>query len=122
VADLLVGVLEGPARFSPDALVDSALTTWPGSRWSPSSERLAPNSSGLLELHGQGQIVFVDFLAGAEGLGVDGDDGLAAAFLAWLTNHVDMSASQVVVSDWANDLVALTPLMTPDDVMGLRDV
>ncbi|MEU2200581.1 hypothetical protein [Isoptericola sp. NPDC019482] len=121
MADLLVGVLEGPARFNPDVLVDPALSAWPGSKWSPSSERLAPNSAGLLELHGQGQIVFVDFLSGAEGLGVDGGDDLAAAFLAWLTTQVDMRASQVVVSDWANDLVTLDSGMTPDELRRLRD-
>ncbi|MEL7975757.1 hypothetical protein AAG589_07815 [Isoptericola sp. F-RaC21] len=120
MADLLVTVLKGPARFSPDVIVEAARATWPDSPQSPPAESLGANSLAMLEVHDGRQIILVDFLGVHEGLGVDGDDDLAGRFLAWLTNHIDMSRSQVVVSDWADDLIALAPGMRPDDVARLR--
>lgn len=120
MADLLVAVLDGPARLGPDAIVEPARAAWPHSPQSPPADRFAANTMLSLELHDAGPILFVDFLGVHEGLGLDGDDDLAAAFLAWLSNLVDVRGSRVVVSDWADDLVTLVPRMSAHDVARLR--
>lgn len=55
------------------------------------------------------------------GLGVEGDDELTAEFAAWITTHVPIADSQLLVTDWANEVVSLRPRMSVSDVLRLRE-
>lgn len=120
MADLLVGILDD-VTFDVEHLLAQAQATWPEATYYPSDGESANSPAGNLQLEIEQEFLDVAFLASRGGLGVEGDDDLAAVFLAWLTTQPPVcDGTEVVVVNWANDLVPLTPNMTPEQLWALH--
>jgi hypothetical protein len=114
MADIMIAALDGSSPFDAASLAQAARTTWPDASW-PGSPELA-----RLKVESGGRTLFVDVLPPGGGLGIEGDDELAAEFVAWITRQVPIADSQIVVTDWNEDVVTLRPNMTCDEVYALR--
>lgn len=119
MADIMIATLDGSTPFDAERLARAALTPWPEASW-PGSPDHVIGELARLKIETDGQTVFVDVLPPGGGLGVEGDDELAAEFIAWITTQVPIAEGQVVVTDWTDDVVALSPNMTLDEVQALR--
>lgn len=123
MADLLVAVSEGETTFDPDAFVEPAAARWPTAAWyEPDPEDdLAVTMAKQLTVREDRRILTVDFLTNRQSAGIEGDDDLAAEFLALLTHSMPIPEGTIVVMNWATGIVILRPNMTPDEVHGLRE-
>lgn len=124
MADLLVAVTPGEHRFDPDEIAAAAVRRWPSAEdvdiTGPELADLARLLSKQLTI-GDGQhVVMANFHADNQGIGVEGDDELEAEFLALLTQNTAFPDDGIVVVHWDDDIVALRPNMTADEVHALR--
>lgn len=120
MTDLLVAVADGETRFDPERIVDVVVRRWPSVGWGDPDEELAATLAKQVTIQYDQQVLIVDVLAGHEGIGVEGDDDLAAEFLALLTQSMPIPEDEIVVMNWTDQIVALRSGMTPDDVRALR--
>jgi hypothetical protein len=124
MADLLVAVTPGEHRFDPNKIASAAVRRWPSAEdvdiTGPELADLARLLSKQLQLNDGQRVVLANFHADNQGIGVEGDDELEAEFLALLTQHTEFPDGGIVVVHWADDIVALRPNMTPDQVHALR--
>lgn len=125
MADLLVAVAEGEARFDPDRLVAAALRRWSSADAAavdgPELADLAQLMTTQLTIRDGQQVVIVEFHTGNKAIDAEGDDDLAADFLALLTQSMPIPENEIVVMNWADDIAALRQNMTPDEVRALRE-
>lgn len=124
MADLLIAVAEGQARFDPDEVAAAIMRQWPSADVvavdGPELADLAQLMSTQVTISAGQRAATVEFHTSAKAIDVEGDDGLAAEFLALLTRTVPIPGDTIVVMNWADDIVALRPNMTSDDVRALR--
>jgi hypothetical protein len=124
MADLLIAVAEGQARFEPDQVAAAILRRWPSADVvtvdGPELADLAQLMSMQVTISEGQQAATVEFQTSAKAIDVEGDDDLAAEFLALLTRSMPIPEDIIVVMNWADDIVTLRPNMTPDDVHALR--
>jgi hypothetical protein len=119
MADIMIAALDGSTPFDAESLAQAARTTWSEASW-PGSPNRATGELARLKIESDGRMLFVDILPPGGGLGIEGDDELAAEFVAWITTQVPITDGQIVVTDWADDVVTLRPNMTRDEVHALR--
>jgi thiamine phosphate synthase YjbQ (UPF0047 family) len=86
----------------------------------PELTDLARLMSAQVTINDGQKVATVEFHTGATAIDVEGDDDLAADFLALLTRTVPVPDNTIVVMNWADDIVTLRPNMTSDDVRALR--
>lgn len=124
MADLLVAVSEGDTKFDPQHMVEVSLQRWPTADWyAPDPEpedELAAMLAGQVTVQDDQRVLIVDFATNLRGIGVEGDDDLAAEFLALLTRSMPIPEDTIVVMNWADGIATLRPNMTPDEVHALR--
>lgn len=124
MADLLIAVAEGQARFEPDQIAAAILRQWPSADIvtvdGPELADLAQLMSMQATISDGQQVATVEFHTSAKAIDVEGDDDLAAEILALVTRSMSIPEDNIVVMNWAEDIVALRPNMTPDDVRALR--
>lgn len=119
----LVAVAEGNFTFDWERLCTDALADWSGSEFTLSEGPRAETSHGQLRLpDAEGRVaLLVDFLTGDKGVGIEGDDGLAAYFLAWLVSRPGFPTDgSVLVTDWAFDLFPLRPGITVAEFLAVH--
>jgi hypothetical protein len=122
MADLLVAVSEGEVTFDPDDFAEPAAERWPTAIWyEPDPEDdLAVTMAKQLTVREDRRILTVDFLTNRQSAGIEGDDDLAAEFLALLTRCMPIPEDTIVVMNWADGVATLRANMTPDEVHALR--
>lgn len=120
MADIMIATVDGSTPFDAERLAEVARQAWPQATW-PSSPDRATGELARLKIEAQGKIVFVDVLPPGGGLGVEGDDELTAEFVAWITTQVSITDGQLVITDWANEVVSLRQQMSVSDVLRLRE-
>lgn len=124
MADLLVAVAEGQARLEPVQVAAAILRQWPSADVvavdGPELTDLAQLVSTQVTISDGQQRATVEFHTSAKAIDIEGDDDLAAEFLALLTRTVPIPEDTIVVMKWADDIVALRPNMTPGVVRALR--
>jgi hypothetical protein len=124
MADLLIAVAEGQAWFDPDEVAAAIVRQWPSAEVvtvdGPELTDLARLMSAQVTISDGQKVATVEFHTGATAIDVEGDDDLAAEFLALLTRTVPVPDNTIVVMNWADDIVTLRPNMTSDDVRALR--
>lgn len=124
MADLLVAVAEGQARFDPDQVAAAILRQWPSADVvaidGPELADLAQLMSTQVTISDGELRATVEFHTSAKAIDIEGDDDLAAEFLALLTHTVPIPGDTIVVMNWADDIVALRPNMNSDEVRSLR--
>jgi hypothetical protein len=124
MADLLVAVAEGQARFDPDQVAAAILRQWPSvdvvAVDSPELVDLAQLVSTQVTISDGRQRATVEFHTSATTIEIEGDADLAAELLALLTHTVPILEDTIVVMNWADDVVALRPNMNSDEVRSLR--
>lgn len=124
MADLLVAVTPGKHRFDPDQIAAASVRQWPSAEdvdiTGPELADLARLLSKQLTIVDGQHVVVANFHADNQAIGVEGDDELEAEFLALLTQHTTFPDDGVVVVHWTDDIVALRPNMTPDEVHALH--
>lgn len=116
----LVAVAEGTFTFGWEALCADALAHWPGSGFTRGDESEAEVSYGQLRLpDADGRVaLLVEFLAHDTGLGVEGDDGLAAEFFAWLVSRPGFPTDgSVIITDWISDFFHLRPGLDAAEIL-----
>ena len=72
-------------------------------------------------INAEQRTITVEFHSSAKAIDVEGDDDLAAEFLALLTQDTPIPENGIVVMNWADDIAALRPNMTTEDVHSLRN-
>lgn len=123
MADLLVAVAEEGATFDHDELVQAIRVRWPAASVvdvGGELGELAALMTAQLVIHEARRILIVELQASHKGIAVEGDDRLAAEFLALLTRSMPPEGIVVAMS-WATDIVLLGPDMTPDETHALRE-
>ena len=124
MTDLLVAVTPGEHRFDPDRIAAAATRQWPSVEdvniTGPELADLARLLSKQLTISDGQHIVLANFHADNQGIGIEGDDELEAEFLALLTQSTTFPDEGIVVVHWADDIAALRPNMTPDEIHALR--
>lgn len=124
MADLLIAVAEGQAWFDPDEVAAAIMRQWRSADVvavdGPDLADLAQLMSTQVTISDGQRVATVEFHTSAKAIDVEGDDGLAAEFLALLTRTVPIPEDTIVVMNWADDIVTLRPDMTSDDVRALR--
>jgi hypothetical protein len=122
MADILVAVSEGEMTFDPDDFVEPSAERWPTAAWyEPDPEDdLAVTMAKQLTVREDRRILTVDFLTNRQSAGIEGDDDLAAEFLALLTRSMPIPEDTIVVMNWTDGIATLRPNMTPDDIHALR--
>lgn len=124
MADLLVAVAEGQARLDPELVAAAILRQWPSADvvtvGSPELADLAQLMSTQVTISDGQQRATVEFHTSTKAIDVEGDDDLAAEFLALLTRTVPIPEDTIVVMNWADDIVALRPNMNSDEIRALR--
>jgi hypothetical protein len=119
-----VAVTPGEHRFDPDRIAAASVRRWPSAEdidiTGPELADLARLLSKQLTIGDGQRVVVANFHTDNQAIGVEGDDELEAEFLALLTQRTTFPDGGIVVVHWANDIVALRPNMTPDEVHALR--
>lgn len=125
MSDLLVAVTPGEHRFDPDQIAAAAARQWPSVEdvdiTGPELVDLARLLSKQLTINDGQRTIVAGFHADNRGIGIEGDDELEAEFLAFLTQNTELPGEEIVVVQWADDIVTLRPSMTLEDVQALRD-
>lgn len=125
MADLLVAVAEGQARFDPDQVAAAIVRRWPSADVvavdGPELADLAELMTTQVTIHEGQRVATVEFHRSHKAIDAEGDDDLAAEFLALLTHSMPIPEDTIVVMNWATDIVSLRPNMTPDEVRALRE-
>ncbi|GAA2241578.1 hypothetical protein GCM10010413_49990 [Promicromonospora sukumoe] len=124
MADLLIAVAEGNAQFDADQVAAAIVRRWPSadvvSVDGPELSDLAQLMSTQVTINDGQRAATVEFHTSAKAIDAEGDDDLAAEFISLLTRTVPVPEDAIVVMNWADDIVALRPNMTPEDVHALR--
>ncbi|MGW6128949.1 hypothetical protein ACWFNE_02860 [Cellulomonas sp. NPDC055163] len=117
----LLAVVEGDP-FDLEPLVAEALARWPGSGFARTEGPRARLSFGQLQLADDDGIedrLLVSLMAEGDGMRLEGDEGLASSFVAWVTGRAGFPEDgSVVLTDWAEDLYPLRPGMAADEIRG----
>lgn len=123
MADLLVAASEGETTFNPDDFVEPTTERWLTAAWyAPDPEDdLAVTMARQLTVRKDRRILTVDFLTNRQSVGIEGDDDLAAEFLALLTHSMPIPEDTITVMNWATGIVNLRPNMTSDEIYALRE-
>jgi hypothetical protein len=114
----LLAVVEGDP-FDLEPLVAGALARWPGSTFARAAGPRARLSFGQLQLADDGveDRLLVSLMAEGDGMRLEGDEGLASSFVAWVTGRPGFPEDgSVVLTDWAEDLYPLRPGMAADEI------
>ncbi len=121
MADAMIAALDGAAEFEAERVSASAARVWPKAVYTAYSGQLAQAADGQLELgDADGHTLFVVFL-GRSGMSVEGDDGMAAQFIAWLADeHNFPDDGRVLVTDWATEMMPIAAGVTAQLLLDLR--
>lgn len=114
MTDSFLAVLEGPYRFGFEALSTEVSTRFPDAAFFPPRTIQRQDENGHLMLD-------IKLLGDDEGgVGLEGDDELAAEFVAWLTERPGFPADgSVVFAGWAPEPFPLRPNMTAGELLDL---
>lgn len=116
---------EGGARFDPGALATAVVHQWPTAEVahtdSPELADLAEFMTTQITIEVAQQRVIVELHTGGRSVDIEGDDGLAAEFLALLTQSTPIPKGQIVAMNWAADIATLRQNMTAVELLALRD-
>ena len=121
--DSLIAVPDGDFRFEAEVVARTLSARWPRATFTAATGRLAALSAGQINVNdGAAPLALVEVDIEGQSLGIDwtGMD-ILAAIVAVLTDVPGFpDDGSVILSDWALDIVPLTPHMSPDEVSSLR--
>lgn len=121
MTDLLIAVADGDTQFSPDHVLTVVHSRWPDAEWGDPGGELAAKLARQITIEQGASRAIVEVLASRGAVSVEGDDDLAADFLALLTQSMPIPEDEIAVMNWADDVVMLRQNMTPGDVQAMRD-
>lgn len=121
--ECLVAVADGTYTFGFDELIQSAGLRWADTRFIPARGDWANSTYGHLQLHnpntGHADVI-AGLLAGARGIGLEGEPGRVAESMAWLASREGFpDDGSVIVLGWRRDQVALNPGTTAEALLEL---
>lgn len=120
MADLLLAVADGPTQFDPDQLRDFALRYWPTSQWGDPDDQLAQTLARQITVQDHDRHILVDILASRGAISIEGDDELAAQFIAGLTQNIAIPEGEIALMNWSDDIFMLRQHMTVAGIWALR--
>jgi hypothetical protein len=124
MSDFLVAVAAGETQFDPDRLTAAVLHRWPRAEVAdvngPELAHLAEFMTRQITIEDAQQRAIIEFNTGGRGIGIEGDDGPAAEFIALLTQNMPIPEDTIALMNWADGIVMLDPNMTADQVRALR--
>ena len=122
--DSLIAVPEGPYRFDAETVTRALAAVWRETSFARATGRIAALSAGQISVEVDGvPVALVEVDVDGLSLGVDWTSMEVLATLVSVVTAVPgfPGDGTVILSDWAPDVVPLTPHMSPDEVSALRD-
>ena len=122
--DSLIAVPQGDYRFDVELVTRTLTATWPRTTFAPAAGRIAALSAGQIDINdGGAPLALVDVDIDGLSLGIDwtGLEILAAVVSVVTSVPGFPDDGTVLLSDWAPDVVALRPRMSPEEVSALRE-
>jgi hypothetical protein len=118
-----MAVPDGEFRFDAEAVTRALSARWPHATFTPATGRLAALSAGQINVNdGAAPLALVEVDIEGQSLGVDWTGlNILAAIVAVVTDVPGFpDDGSVILSDWAPDIVPLTPHMSQGEVSALR--